>query len=111
LVPITISVHNHGRGTAHGIQLIERRPPGLRIVSVANGGALRNGTAVWHLGNLAPGEVRTVHVMARVLHTGLHVDTAVATANNAAPALSVASVRASAAPPPPPPPPPPVVTG
>ena len=113
LVPITISVHNHGRGTAHGVQLRETRPPGLQIVRVANGGTIQNGVAVSHLGNLAPGESRTVHATARVLHTGLHVDTAVATALNADPALSDAALRARAAArrPRPPSPPPPVVTG
>jgi hypothetical protein len=111
LVPITISVHNHGRGTAHGVQLAENRPPGLQIVRVANGGTLHNGTAIWHIGNLAAGATRTVHATARVLHTGSHVDTAVATAINTDTALSVAAVRAGAAARPPRPPAPPPVTG
>jgi hypothetical protein len=111
LVPITISVHNHGRGTAHGVQLAEKRPPGLRIVHVGNHGTIHNGTAVWHLGNLAHGQTRTVHATTRVLRTGSHVDTAVATARNADAALSVASVRARAARRRPPAPPPPIVTG
>jgi hypothetical protein len=113
LVPITISVHNHGRATAHGVQLAENRPPGLQIVHVADGGTLQNGTAIWNIGSLASGESRTVHAMARVLHSGRHVDTAVATAINADQAVSVASVRARAAArsPRPPSPPPPVVTG
>jgi hypothetical protein len=113
LVPITIVVHNLGHGTAQGVQLIEKRPPGLEIVHVANGGTIQHGNAGWHLGNLAHGESRTVHATARVLHTGLHVDTAVATARNADPALSDAAVRATAAArrPRPPSPPPPVVTG
>jgi hypothetical protein len=113
LVPITISVHNHGRGTAHGVQLAENRPPGLQIIHVANGGTLHHGTAIWHIGNLAPGATRTVHAVARVLHPGRHVDTAVASATNADSAVSVASLRARAAarPPRPPAPPPPRVTG
>jgi hypothetical protein len=116
LVPIMVTVHNFGHGTAHGVQLVENRPPGLQIVHVANGGTIQHGNAVWHLGDLAPGESRTVHATARVLHTGLHIDTAVATALNADPALSNAFVRARAAarpprPPRPPTPPPPVVTG
>lgn len=113
LVRITITVHNHGDATAHGVQLHENRPAGLQIISVANHGRIQNGTAVWHLGDIGPGASRTVHATARVLRTGLHVDTAVATAINADPALSNAAVRAAAAvrPPPPPPPPPPVVTG
>jgi hypothetical protein len=97
LVPITISVHNHGRGTAHGVELRETRPPGLQTVRVADGGTLRDGTAIWQIGNLASGESRTVHAMARVVQTGRHVDTAVATAIDADPAVSVAAVLATAA--------------
>lgn len=114
LVPITIVVRNFGHGTAHGVQLHETPPRGMRIVHVADGGSLSaHGVAVWHLGSLGHGASRTVHATARVLHPGLHVDTAVATALNADPALSNAAVRAAAArrPPRPPKPPPPVVTG
>jgi uncharacterized repeat protein (TIGR01451 family) len=110
LVAITITVHNNGHGTAHGVQLHETRPGGLQIVGVANHGSIDNGVAVWHLGDLAPGESRTVHATARVVHTGRHVDTVVATALNAEPALSNAAVRARAAVHPSAPPPP-VVTG
>jgi uncharacterized repeat protein (TIGR01451 family) len=116
LVPITITVQNLGQGMAHGVQLHETPPSGMRIVRVANNGTIQRGVAIWHLGNLSPGESRTVHATARVLRTGMHVDTAVATAMNAAPALSNAALRARAAvrpprPPTPPSPPPPVVTG
>jgi hypothetical protein len=113
LAPITITVQSNGPGTAHGVQLHERPPSGMRIVHVADHGTIVNGTAVWHLGTLAPGESRTVHATALVLHSGLHVDTALATALNADPALSSAALRARAAAhrPPPPRPPPPTVTG
>ena len=114
LVPIKITVHNLGHGTAHRVELLENPPRGMRIVHVADHGTIRNGTAVWNLGNLAPGASRTVHATARVLHAGLHIDTAVATARDAGPALSDAALRARAAahrPKPPPPPPPPPVTG
>jgi hypothetical protein len=97
LVPITITVHNFGHGTAHGVQLHENPSSGMRIVRVANGGTIQHGVAVWHLGDLKHGESRTVDATARVLHTGLHVDTAVATALNSDPALSQAAVRARAA--------------
>ena len=112
-LPITITVHNQGHGVAHGVQLHETPPTGMRIVQVADHGTIQHGTAVWHLGDLAPGESRTVHATARGLHVGLHVDTAVATALNADPALSDAAVRARAAARRrrPPTPPPPLVTG
>lgn len=106
LVPISVTVHNLGHGTAHGVQLHENRPAGLQIVHVGNHGTIQHGTAVWHLGNLAPGKSRTVHATARVQHPGLHVDTAVATALNADPALSDAAVRAARRPRRPAPPPP-----
>jgi Domain of unknown function DUF11 len=111
LVPITITVHNLGHGAAEGVQVRENPPSGMQIIHVADHGTIDNGTAVWHVGNLAPGESRTVHATARVSHTGLHVDTAVATALNANPALSDAALRARAAAHRPPPPPPPPVTG
>jgi hypothetical protein len=94
LVPITITVHNLGRGTANGVQLRENPPSGMRIVHVANGGTIQHGVAVWHLGNLAHGASRTVHATAQVLNPGKHVDIAVATALNADPALSMAALRA-----------------
>jgi hypothetical protein len=94
LVPITITVHNLGRGTAKDVQLRENPPSGMRIVHVANGGTIQHGTAVWHLGNLAHGESRTVHATAEVLRPGKHVDLAVATALNSDPALSMAALRA-----------------
>ena len=97
-VPITITVKNTGKGTAKDVVLHENRPGGLQIVHVANHGSLQHdGTAVWHLGNLAPGESRTVHATALVTHTGLHPDTAVASASNADPAFSNAAVRAATA--------------
>jgi len=101
-VPFSIVVHNLGHGTADGVELHETPPGGLRIVSVADHGSIQpDGTAVWHLGALAPGESRTVHGTMRVTHTGSHVNTAVATALNADPALSDAAVRAAPAPRPP----------
>ena len=111
-VPFTITVHNLGQGTATGVQVHETPPHGTQIVNVANHGRIQpNGTAVWHLGNLAPGTSRTVHGTLRVTQAGLHVNTAVATALNADPADSVAALRAPAPAPKPPAPPPPVVTG
>jgi uncharacterized repeat protein (TIGR01451 family) len=108
-VPFTITVHNLGQGTATGVQVHETPPHGTRIVSVANHGRIQqDGTAVWHLGNLAPGASRTVHGTLRVTQAGRHVNTAVATALNSEPAVSDAAVRARGAPPAPPPPP---VTG
>jgi uncharacterized repeat protein (TIGR01451 family) len=107
-VTFTITVHNLGHGTARGVQLHETPPQGMQLVSVADHGTIQAGTAVWHLGNLAPGASRTVHGTVRVTQTGMHVNTAVATALNAQPALSDAAIRASAAAHPQPPPP---VTG
>jgi uncharacterized repeat protein (TIGR01451 family) len=60
-VPITITVRNVGRPTATEVRLHETPPAGGRIVGVSDGGAIQSdGTAVWSLGNLAPGATRTV---------------------------------------------------
>jgi hypothetical protein len=54
-VPVAIVVHNIGRGTAHGVQLHETPPAGMRVIHAADHGTiLANGTVVWHLGSLAP---------------------------------------------------------
>jgi hypothetical protein len=106
-----ITVHNHGHGAAHNVLLNETRPGGLRIVAVANHGSVQHdGAVLWHLGNLAPGETRTVHATAIVTQTGLHVDTAVASASNAEPAFHRAAVRARTAARPPTRPPAPTPT-
>jgi hypothetical protein len=98
VVPITITVHNLGHGTAKAVQLHETPPTGMRIVHVANHGSIRhNGIAVWRLGHLARGESRTVHATARVLRTGVHLNSAIATALNADPAITQAVLRAGAA--------------
>ena len=110
-VTFTIHVRNLGHGTAKGVQLHETPPHGMRLVSVADHGTIQHGTGVWHLGNLAPGASRTVHGTVRVTETGVHVNTAVATATNADAALSDAALLARGAAHPPPPPSPPPVTG
>lgn len=106
-IPVTIIVRNIGHGTANNVVLHETRPAGLRLVAVANHGRLQaDGSAVWHLGHMAPGATRTVHATALVIHTGVHPDTAVASAANADPAFSNARVRARRAARPPTPRPP-----
>lgn len=108
-VPITIAVRNVGHATAHEVRLHDTPPPGARIVAAANHGSIQSdGTVIWNIGNLAPGESRTVHATMLVTRTGLHTDTAVASAGNADPAFDAAAVRARAGAPAPPPP---VVTG
>jgi hypothetical protein len=100
-------VKNVGQATAHDVLLHETPPPGGRIVAAANHGSIQpNGTVVWHLGSLAPGETRTVRATMLITGPGLHTDRAVAVAGNADPGYD--AVLASAAPPPPPPP---AVTG
>jgi uncharacterized repeat protein (TIGR01451 family) len=107
-LPITITVKNVGHATAHEVRLHETPPPGGRIVEVADHGSLQSdGTVVWNLGTLAPGETRTVHATMLITATGLSTDMAVASVGNADPAFDVAAVRARA----PVHPPPPAVTG
>lgn len=103
-VPITITVRNVGHGTADRVRLHETPPHGGRIVAVADRGSLQHdGIAVWDLGNLAPGETRTVHATMLLTRTGPLLDTATASALNADPALDDAVVRVQRAQPSPPP--------
>lgn len=102
-VPITITVRNVGHGTADQVRLHETPPHGGKIVAVADHGSLQHdGTVAWDLGSLAPGATRTVHATMLVTRTGLLLDTAVASALNADPALDDAVVRVGAATRPPP---------
>jgi hypothetical protein len=113
-VRITMIVHNFGHGTAEQVRLHETPPHGGRIVGVADHGLIqRDGTTVWNLGNLAPGETRTVHATMLITRTGLHLNTAVASARNSRPSVAQATVRARAPVnrPRPPAPRPPIVTG
>jgi hypothetical protein len=104
-VRIRISVQNVGRGTARAVRLFET-PRGGRIVRLGQRGSIRgDGTAVWRLANLAPGERQTVRATILVTRTALHIDTATAAAQNAEPAFDVAPERVRGAvrrqPPPP----------
>ncbi|HTU87380.1 MAG TPA: VWA domain-containing protein [Solirubrobacteraceae bacterium] len=102
-VPITITVKNVGGETAHSVVLHETPPPGGRIVAAANHGSIQSdGTVIWNLGDLVPGASRTVRATLLITATGLHTDTAVASAGNADPAFDVASVSAAPAVRPPP---------
>ncbi len=65
-------------------------------------GTRPDGTVVWHLGNLAPGEKRTVHATMLVTRPGLLLDTAVTHASNADPAVDQAPARVRPAMHPPP---------
>lgn len=95
-MPVSITVKNVGYSTAREVRLHERPPTGRPLVTVASPGSLRrDGTAAWRLGNLEPGETRTVRVTARVTRWGLHLNRAVASAANTDPALAQATVRAT----------------
>jgi uncharacterized repeat protein (TIGR01451 family) len=110
-VPITITVQNVGTQTAIDVTVHETPPGGGRIVHPADHGSIQHdGTVVWHLGNLAPGEKRTVHATMLVIQSGLHLNTAVASASNADVVEAAATVRAPLRHAPPAPPPP-AVTG
>ncbi|HTX11850.1 MAG TPA: VWA domain-containing protein [Solirubrobacteraceae bacterium] len=102
-VPVTITVKSIGPVTATQVRVHETPPPGGRIVAAANHGSIQSdGTVIWNIGDLAPGESRTVHATMLITGAGLHTDTAVATAGNADPAFDVAPVRAAQAVRPPP---------
>jgi uncharacterized repeat protein (TIGR01451 family) len=108
-VPITLIVHNAGQGTAHDVHVHETPPDGGHIVAVSDHGSIQgDGTVVWHIGTLAPGETRTVHATMLVTRTGLLLNTAVDDAEDADPGVDTAPVRVRPAAPTPPPP---TVTG
>jgi uncharacterized repeat protein (TIGR01451 family) len=110
-VPITITVQNVGTHTAIDVTVRETPPGGGRIVHAADHGSIQHdGTVVWHLGNLAPGEKLTVHATMLVIQAGYHLNSAVASASNADAVEAAAAVRAPLRHAPPAPPPP-AVTG
>jgi hypothetical protein len=95
-VPITITVHNVGHETADKARIHETPPHGIRIVAVENHGSIEHdGTVVWHLGSLAPGESRTVHATVLVTTPGLHLNMAVTDASNDYPAFDGVHERAT----------------
>lgn len=118
-VPITITVRNTGHHTALNVAVRETPPGGDRIVLAGDRGSVQpDGTILWRLGSLRPGEQRTVHATMLVLSAGLHLNRALADASNAQVVISTASLHASprprgSRPPhrPHPTPPPPRVTG
>jgi hypothetical protein len=95
-VPITIIAKNVGHETADEVRVHETPPDGGRIVAVQDHGSIEHdGTVVWNLGSLAPGESRTVHATMLVTTPGLHLNIAVADANNDYPAFDGVHERAS----------------
>lgn len=108
-VPITIVVHNAGHGTANDVHVHETPPDGGHIVAVGDHGSIQaDGTVIWHIATLAPGETRTVHATMLVTRTGLLLNTAVDDAENGDPGVDVVPERVRPAAPAPPPP---IVTG
>lgn len=110
-IPITITVHNHGTGPAHGVMLHETPPDGSHIIHAADGGTIEaDGTVVWHIGTLKAGETRTVHATMVATRPGHFLNTAVADTEDGDPAVYDAPehVRPATHPPSPPPP---AVTG
>lgn len=96
-VPVTITLRNAGRHSAVGITLQETPPGAARIVRYAARNATRHrgGGITWRLGNLAPGQRRTVRVWMRVTAPGSLRNLALASARNAEVAAAAATVRAT----------------
>jgi uncharacterized repeat protein (TIGR01451 family) len=97
-VPVTITVENVGTDTAHNVLLRDTPPGGGRLVAVSGHHAARlgDGSVVWRLGDLAPGETRTIHATMVIIATapaGRLRNTVLANAGNADAVDSNAVVR------------------
>lgn len=93
-LPVAITVHNGGDGTAREVRVRETPPPGTRIVAAADGGSTEpDGTVVWDVGTLAPHEGRTVHATMVATRPGFHLNTAVVRAADSYPAFDRAPLR------------------
>lgn len=61
-VDFEITVTNTGNATAEGTAVRDQIPNGWAYVSAADGGQMSGNTVTWNVGNLEPGQSRTVHV-------------------------------------------------
>jgi uncharacterized repeat protein (TIGR01451 family) len=59
-VTYTIEVKSVGDGDAKDTKLVDTLPTGATFVSADNGGTAAGGTVTWNLGNMKPGDMRTV---------------------------------------------------
>lgn len=86
-VTYTITVRNTGKVTLSGVVLRDRLPRGLSFVGASRASTLANGNATFRLGNIAPGQTRTISVtlMANASVTGSRTNTATVSATNVRP--------------------------
>jgi len=99
VVRYVIRVTNRGRGVARNVRVSDRIPSGLGVAR-RNFTSLRNGTAVWSLGRLAPGQSRTITVSLRAALrlTGSRTNLATASATGLAPVAARAVTTFTPAP-------------
>jgi uncharacterized repeat protein (TIGR01451 family) len=99
LVPVVITVQNVGDDTAVNVALRDTPPGGGRIVRIEglHGTHRKDGSVLWVLGALAPGDKRTVHATMLVTQTGTLRNTAIASAANTDVVVADADVRVAAA--------------
>jgi uncharacterized repeat protein (TIGR01451 family) len=98
LVPITITVKNDGAATATNVLVRDNPPGGGRVVRAAGLKTSRrkDGAVAWALGDLAPGQQRTIHATMLITAAspiGAVRNTAFASAGNADVVIAKANVR------------------
>ena len=59
-IPYSITVSNKGDGVAKGVTVVDPVPNGTRFAKAGEGGQFANGAITWKLGDLAPGQSRTL---------------------------------------------------
>lgn len=74
-ITYVITFTNVGDQIASGVIIEDILPPGMEFISATNGGTLRGNSVFWEIDELAPGEVRTVEVVAEVIRPGLKINT------------------------------------
>lgn len=60
IIPYTLTVENVGDGIARGAQVRQSLPEGTALASASESGTAEENSVLWNLGDLRPGEKRTV---------------------------------------------------
>ena len=74
LVKWTLIVSNNGPNDASGVFVYDVMPKGLKIVDAYGDGDYEN--SVWHIGDLANGQSKSLDIICKIISTGQFVNTA-----------------------------------
>jgi uncharacterized repeat protein (TIGR01451 family) len=81
-VTFTITVSNGGPDGATGVEVTDLLPSGFSYFSDNGMGAYNSGTGVWTVGSISNSSSESLDIVATVLSTGNHLNTAEVTASN-----------------------------